>query len=107
MSNNVRNDSGPPRTPRGRECEEIYKSLQLYSTNDEVLRKIKLGDKLTFKVIIKAGSPSLEVFYEEERAGAVIEYQLTDCIQRQHEYLGEVVSIESGLCIIDAILKGK
>ncbi len=107
MSNNVRNDSGPPRTPRGNDCESIYESLQLYSINDKVLEKIKVGDKLSFEVKVKNGSASLEVLFEKETVGSVIEFQLTDCIQRGREYYAKVINIENGFCIIDAILKAK
>lgn len=105
MGSSVRNDIGTPMPPRDNKCEETYKSLQIHSANDEVLRKIKVGDELSFQIVRKAGNPSLEILYENERAGAILQFQLTNCIDQGLEYTAVVVSIDGGLCRIDANLK--
>lgn len=105
MGSNVRSDGGSPTPPSDNKCEETYKSLQIHSANDEVLRKIKVGDELTFQIVKKGGNPSLEILYENERAGAILHFQLTNCIDQGLEYIATVTKIEGGLCIVNANLK--
>lgn len=105
MSGSVRGDVGPPRTPETPKCLKIYKGLPIYSTDTEVLQKVKVGDRLKFKIDRSNGNRSLHVLYEGEVLGSVIELQLTDCIEQGHEYIAVIVSIEGMLCFVDAEMK--
>lgn len=103
MGSGIRTGPGTPTSPQNTECQDVYKSLQLYSPVDVVLRKIKVGDELSFEVVRNGANLSLIALYQNEKVGAVISLPLTNCIEQGYEYKGVVVSIEHGLCIIEAI----
>lgn len=96
-------DGGTRGIPRdGQQCLDVYKFIQIFSPDESVLRKVKIGDELLFDLVIKAGKPTLHVVFVDETAGSIVHPELTNCIQEGNQYKAIIVSIEDGLYHIDA-----
>ena len=92
-------DPGPP----SEECKKIYKPINLVSSQDEILEKLEKGSNLELAVEQVGGKPSLRVLYQGEYAGSIIKNaaQIIECINRGHQYIAIVISIDGGSCILE------
>ena len=102
MANNSRNDIGGGRnlTPP-QHCPEIFRNEQIYHIVVEVVQKLKLNDKLDLQLVTENGNVSLDVFYNGEKAGSLLNIQIRECIEKGNNYNAKVVFIEGGLCQLD------
>jgi hypothetical protein len=102
MASNSRNDIGGGRrlTPT-QHCPETFSKQQIYNIVVEVIQKLNLNDKLDLQLITENGNVSLQVFYEGEKAGFLLNVQIRECIEKGNNYNAKVVFIEGGLCLLD------
>src|ERR1043165_8298922 len=93
---------GIPDGPPGADCEKIYEPINLASSQEEVLKKLKVGSVMELSVEQVGGKPSLRVLYQGEYAGSILKYaaKIIDCINRGHTYVAEVTSLDGGSCIL-------
>lgn len=86
------------------ECQDLYKAISVLSVNSEVLSKINRGTNLIFSIEDRGSGKTLALSYEDERLGSISKYasEIIDCIERGHEYVGIVSSIDGGNCVIEA-----
>lgn len=101
-----RGDIGTPTgsPPQGSECQKIYKPINLLSPVSELLSKINIGDELEFQVVDNNGQNYLQVVYKGETAGSVTRYarQIIDCIEKGHNYVAVIISLDGGSCVLEA-----
>lgn len=91
-----------PGIPDG-ECKKIYKPINLVSSQEKVVEKLKKGSELQLSVEDVGGKPSLRVLYGGKYAGSIIKYaaQIIDCINRGYKYIAIVTSIDGGSCVLE------
>lgn len=103
------NGGGTPGVPDGGDdCLKAYKGVRLSSPKD--ISKLRLHDKLDLVVREKSGSPVLHADKSGKDMGTIIfrsAGKIIDCIKRKYAYVGEVVELDGGNCILDISPKQK
>lgn len=89
--------------PQGGECQKIYKPINLASSQEGVLKKLKRGSQMDLSVEDVGGKPSLRVMYQGKYAGSILKNaaQIIDCINRGHTYVAIVTSLDGGSCVLE------
>jgi len=82
-------------------CETLASDTTLSSPNPDVLKKLKVGDRLDV-VVDKAGQrPVVKAVYQKQEAGSItsaIITQLIECIDDGHMYVAIVRGVDGGAC---------
>lgn len=107
MSGNGRGSSGGgvvDTVPDSGECKKFYKQVNLMSTQEEVLEKLKAGSELELSVVKTGGKSSLHALYRGDYVGSVVTNaaQIIRCMEEEgHKYTAIVTFIDGGVCTVE------
>ena len=92
--------------PDGGACKKFYKPVNLMSSQEDVLSKLKKNSRLDLSIVKERArrKSSLHALYKGDYAGSILSYapEIIRCIEEEgHKYIAIVISIDGGSCILE------